>query len=183
MAIIGLIGTAGRDKTKHMPLELYLWMLRSAYMNIPKGSHVGSGGAAWADHLSVSLFLFGHASELTLHLPAPFENGRYVGPPKGAAQAANFYHEQFSRIIKRDTLGQIAKALTMPNVHVTYEKEMAGFGGFFARNAKVAKMDKLYAYTFGLGEEPADGGTKHTWDLCQNEKHHITLPNIENWRS
>jgi len=180
---IAIIGTAGRDKTKPMRLPLYMWMLGDVYQRVPKGAHVKSGGAAWADHLSVSLFLFGHAGEITLHLPAPFVNGRFVDSGfKSAGSAANYYHGLFSQIIGRDTLGQIAQVIEMGQVqgnrfvHIECEPASPGIGGMFARNSKVAVADEMLAYTFGKGDIPADGGTLDTWNKCNGKKTHISLP-------
>jgi hypothetical protein len=182
MAIIGIIGTAGRDKTKPMTLALWKWMLQDAYSRVPAGSHVGSGGAAWADHLVVSMFLFGYTGNITLHLPAPFVDGKYQGEGfKSAGSTANYYHEMFGKVIGRNTLEQIGDVIAMrasmpERVHITEEPASASIGGMFARNAKVAQFDELLAYTFGEGDVPADGGTKDTWDKCQGKKTHISLP-------
>lgn len=173
---IAIIGTAGRDKTKPMTLALWDWMVADAHERVRKGSHVVSGGAAWADHLAVALFLSGHAGEITLHLPAPFYRGQFTGPSKSAASAANWYHKLFSEVIGRDSMADITTIEKMDNVYGTFEPEAAGYGAMFARNAKVAQADGMLAYTFGTGNVPADGGTKDTWDKCRGERHHICLP-------
>jgi hypothetical protein len=189
---IAIIGTAGRDKTKPMTLELWKWMLRDVYSRVPKGAHVVSGGAAWADHLAVSMFLFGHAGEISLFLPAPFvfSTGEYVKGAdhfeedgwKSAGGIANYYHRRFSDVIKRDTLHQIGDVVrqywTVENSPVRIEQEPSspGAGGMFVRNKKVAQADEMLAYTFGIGDEPDDGGTRDTWNKCQGKKTHITLP-------
>lgn len=181
--MIAIIGTAGRDKTKPMTLALWKWMLFDAYNRVPKGSHVVSGGAAWADHLAVSMFLFGHARAITLHLPAPFVNGQFLDSGfKSAGSAANYYHRLFSQVIARDTLGQIAEVIAQGrakadgSITITCEPESPGIGGMFARNAKVALANELLAYTFGEGDVPADGGTLNTWNKCTGKKTHISLP-------
>lgn len=178
-----IIGTAGRDKDKPMTAEHYRFMVVDAKRHIPKGAHVVSGGAAWADHIAVTLFLFGWAGAITLHLPAPFDRvvGKFVDSGfKSAGGTANYYHRLFSAAIERDTLHQIncvlADAGTSPNVTVTEELASVGIGGMFARNSKVAQCENMLAYTFGIGNVPADGGTKDTWDKCQGNKTHISLP-------
>lgn len=176
MTQIAIIGTAGRDSAKPMTLALYKWMVVHARTNIPADADLVSGGAAWADHLAVSLFLFGHGKSLRLHLPAPFVDGAFLGPAKSAATAANYYHKVFSKTIGRDSLAQLMQVMMMPNVTFTEEPEATGYGGMFARNKKVAVVDEMYAYTFGEGDEPADGGTKNTWDLCTGKKTHVSLP-------
>lgn len=185
MAKFIIIGTAGRDKTKPMTVALWRWMLHDAYNRVPQGSHVVSGGAAWADHMAVSMFLFSHATEISLYLPAPFENGRFVEDGyKSAGGAANYYHRLFSRVIDRDTLGQVGEVVRryweVENSPIRIEQEPAspGIGGMFARNTKVAQSDadELLAYTFGEGDEPADGGTLDTWNKFPGKKTHIALP-------
>lgn len=181
-----IIGTAGRDKTKPMTPEHYKFMVVDAKRYIPKGAHVVSGGAAWADHVAVTLFLFGWASAITLHLPAPFIDGKFLDSGfKSAGGAANYYHRQFSQVIDRDTLGQIASIIRLweagdPRVNITYEAASPGIGGMFARNSKVAQCENMLAYTFGVGAQPADGGTLDTWNKCQGKKTHISLPIFRN---
>lgn len=174
---IVIIGTAGRDKTKRMDLVLWQWMLQHALTTIPKGSHLVSGGAAWADHLAVVLFIRGYATGLTLHLPAPFRGGCFKGPSKSSASAANWYHQKFSEAVGVDSLADIDMALRVLQCEHTCEPSQVGFGGMFARNAKVAAdADILYAYTFGEGDVPAPGGTRDTWDQCKGERIHVPLP-------
>jgi len=180
---IAIIGTAGRDKTKPMTVALWQWMLNDARSRIPKGSHVVSGGAAWADHIAVIMYLCGHAGGVTLHLPAPFVNGKFVDSGfKSAGGAANYYHRLFSETIQRDTLGQIAELIArswasgVADIHIGCEPPGPGIGGMFARNAKVALADEMLAYTFGEGNQPADGGTADTWKKHQGPKTHVPLP-------
>lgn len=176
MNTIAIIGTAGRDKTKPMTLRLWEWMLEDIYNRIPKGAHVVSGGAAWADHLAVALFLSGHAARLTLHLPAPFASGRFIGNHGSSGSAANYYHGRFSEIIGQGTLFQIAEATVAENVDGSFEPATTGYSGMFARNNKVAKATHMLAYTFGTGDVPADGGTADTWNKCTGKRVHVPLP-------
>jgi DNA helicase II / ATP-dependent DNA helicase PcrA len=176
MTKIAIIGTAGRDKSKPMTKQLWSWMLTDVMARVPKLSHVVSGGAAWADHLAVYLFLSGHAAKLTLHLPAPFINGRFIGPYQSSGSTANYYHGLFSDVIGTNSLTEIECCEHMPNCDGTFEPEARGYGGMFARNKRVAQADRMLAYTFGLGDAPADGGTRNTWDQCKGTKTHITLP-------
>lgn len=176
MTKIAIIGTAGRDKTKPMNIHLWQWMLRHAIDNVPRGAHLVSGGAAWADHLAVWLFLNGYARELTLHLPAPFRNSLFRGPSKSSSSAANWYHEKFSEATGLHSLMDITMAIGDEDCSVTMEDTHNGFSGMFARNAKVAQADEMFAYTFGQGDAPEDGGTRHTWDLCAGKRVHIALP-------
>lgn len=181
MTKIAIIGTAGRDKTKPMTRALWEWMIQHAKEHVPSGAHVVSGGAAWADHLAVELFLRSHANEITLYLPAPFRVGKFAGPYRSAASAANYYHELFSKAAGFDSLADIECLVQSGsnNVHGGFEPEAEGYGAMFARNLKVARdaEDGVLAYTFGTGNIPADGGTKDTWDKCRcSTKMHVTLP-------
>ena len=170
-----IIGTAGRDKSKTMDINLWNWMLSDASNRITESDHLVSGGAAWADHLAVELYINGECSDLTLHLPAPFDNGRFIGPYGSSASAANYYHERFSRVIGINTLHQIYRAIC-GGANVTYEPEHSGYSGMFNRNSKVSKADNMLAYTFGTGNVPADGGTLDTWNKCTGKRVHVTLP-------
>ena len=187
MIKIAVIGTAGRDKTKPMTHALWVWMVQEARKRIPRDAHLISGGAAWADHLAVHLFLEGFTDRLTLHLPAPITKGVrdkepsfFRGRYKSAASAANYYHERFSQVIGRNSIDEIVEASTWASCDGGYEPEAEGYGAMFARNAKVAAEigpnDGLIAFTFGQDKEPDDGGTKDTWDKCKGERLHITLP-------
>lgn len=178
MTKIAIIGTAGRDKTKPMTKGLWAWMLDDVRSRVPVGALVVSGGAAWADHLAVRLFLEGHAGALTLHLPAPMDQ-EFLGPYKSAASAANFYHKMFSERIGINSLQDIADAASMPNCFGSFQPMQSGYGGMFVRNAIVAReAEELLAYTFGEGDQPADGGTLDTWNKCTGVRTHITLPII-----
>lgn len=176
---IAVIGTAGRDRNKPMTLTLWNWMIADAIKRIPTDSHLVSGGAAWADHVAVELYMRGHVNRLTLHLPAPMdiEKGIFIGPYKSAASAANYYHQQFSEVIGLDSRRQIILVSQQEKVDGSFEPEAPGYAAMFARNRKVAQAEGMLAYTFGSGDIPADGGTKNTWDLCQSSrKVHVPLP-------
>jgi len=177
MTKIAIIGTAGRDKTKPMTRELWQWMLDDAKQRVPRDAHLVSGGAAWADHLAVELFLTNHVGELTLHLPAPFEH-RFIGPGHSSASAANYYHTMFSKVIGVDTLMALDAAVKREGIDGTFEPAAPGYAAMFARNAKVARAESMLAYTFGTGDEPADGGTKNTWDQCRGKRVHVPLPTL-----
>lgn len=177
MTRIAVIGTAGRDRTKPMTKALWEWMLNSARERIPAGHHLVSGGAAWADHLAVMLYLEGHAEALTLHLPAPFNGVHFIGQERSSAGAANYYHQRFSKTIDSNTLKELSWAIEK-HAKVTQQPYGSHYGGMFARNALVARdAEALIAYTFGPGDVPADGGTRDTWDKCKAEsKLHVPLP-------
>lgn len=175
---IALIGTAGRGQ-ETMTKELWQAMVTDAKSRIHPGDELFSGGAAWADHLAVALFLEEHVSSLGLFLPAPMDvRGAFIGPDKGAAQASNYYHRKFSEVLGLNTRGQILLAETK-GAFVSAEPVGPGFGAFFARNQKVAdRVTHCLAYTWGEGDEPADGGTKWTWDRIEGERIHVSLKGL-----
>lgn len=123
----------------------------------------------------------GHASALTLHMPAPWSSkDGYIGPQmQSSAGAANYYHGKFSGVLRTNTLAQIQKAIDQ-GAQCTHQNQIHGYSGMFARNLLVAKdAEALLAYTFGPGDVPADGGTLDTWNKCKAEtKLHVSLPSL-----
>ena len=84
MVRVAIIGTAGRDKQAPLSRELFGKMCRVAQKIIndvwklePATVCLVSGGAAWVDHVAVSLYLQNHYPELELNLPCEFTDGRY----------------------------------------------------------------------------------------------------------
>ena len=159
-------------------------MLLDAAKRITPDTTAISGGAAWADHLAVKLFLAGKIKHLELHLPSTITNGRFDGDRGTSGGASNYYHDKFSTITGENSINQIIEAINR-GATVTYEPNAMGYKAMFTRNSKVANSnaDTLLAYTFGNTEIPADGGTLHTWNMVTTGiKHHIqinklTLPN------
>lgn len=174
--MIAVIGTAGRDKSKPMTAPLWVAMVNDATSRIPEGSELVSGGAAWADHLAVELFLLGHAKRLRLHLPAPFATcDAFAGGYGTAGGAANFYHQAFSKATGKKTIREIATACHK-GAEFTMQPEAPGMSAFFARNAVVAaEASACFAYTWGEGSEPSDGGTKNTWGQIKGTRVHVSL--------
>jgi len=178
---IAIIGTAGRDKTKPMTAQLWAAMCANARARVPQGAELVSGGAAWADHLAVRLFLDGHASKLTLHLPSTFAHaGAFAGGHGSAGSAANYYHALFKVATGVDGIPEICDAIWRGAQYTTQAPDI-GMGAFMIRNMEVAKMaDTLIAYTWGERAAPADGGTAHTWRICKGSKIHVPLGNMFN---
>lgn len=172
---VAVIGTAGRDKSIPMTKPLWENMLLDVRPRVNPEDTLVSGGAAWADHLAVVMFLEGRVKHLVLHLPAPLQNGRFAGPQRSAGAAANYYHGLFSQATGIDSLAQLQQAIAK-GATVESEPEAAGYSAMFTRNAKVArKATAGLAYTFGTGDTPNDGGTKNTWDQIQGERVHVPL--------
>lgn len=203
---VSIIGTAGRkDDAVRINRPLYDAMVTDAETRIRQNCadepvRAVSGGAAVADHVAVSLFLKGAVKELTLHLPAKFENGRFVETPgKGnfdPARTANYYHRQFKEKTGIDGLAEIATAMKTPGCTVEVTP------GFKERNTLVAREGRLLvAYTFGDGAKTEtlrqgeegyasssaaglkDGGTADTWQKSgATIKVHVPLHLLEKTR-
>lgn len=186
---IAIIGSAGRrsDGPK-VSRDLYIKAFCKAKREIEKivkrsGGPVElvSGGAAFIDHLAVSLFLDSFMDcSLTLHLPCPFDMKlcRYEDDGsrdfrKNPGGTCNYYHKLFSQKMGGNTLSGIKRAI---------DKGASIFvgNGFFDRNKQVAKCDHMLAFTFGTDDIPKDGGTRNTWDIAPSScvKTHISLASL-----
>lgn len=183
--VVGIIGTAGRGEDgDRMTLGLFTRMVdfARAWINVP-GVKLVSGGAAWADHVAVRLFLTDCTDALTLHLPASWdwERGGFLnaesnrsGRDPDPARTATYYHTRFSRVIGVDTLAELEQARRKGAVLIPH-------AGFHMRNRAVARdATALLAFTWGLSlEEPKDGGTKHTWDCAAGKiREHVPLASL-----
>lgn len=174
--IIGIIGTAGRNEDgKKLSKRLYVNAVDATKKIITSLSKdtvsVVSGGAAFSDHIAVTLYLSGFASNLVLYLPAEFTN-KYVEKHSqfDPGSISNYYHKKFSKVVGKDSLLGLRRAIDAgAEVHVCK--------GFHARNLRIAScVDALIAFTFSRSNEPKDGGTLHTWKHCKAKtKIHIPL--------
>ncbi len=174
-----IIGTAGRDDdasrlTKGhydamtIVAEALIEQIREN--NYPITTLV-SGGAAWADHVAVRLFLKKKVNRLRLFLPCEWNDGQFkshaaivsqgeVGKQWNSAmdygQILNTYHRAFFNKTRIHSLSEIQSA----------KGEGAELlpcrGGFYGRNAMVAKSDFVLAMTFGDKHVVKDGGTADT---------------------
>lgn len=193
---VAIIGTAGRqDDARRLNGEVFRAMVEDARTRVRgmggKNATLVSGGAAYADHIAVRLFLDGEVKGLTLHLPAAFENGRFVeaaGDRYDAGRTANYYHEQFTRNASVSGLSEIREAMARgANVRIT--------PGFKQRNTLVAtEATAVLAYTFGPKDavttsEPGsaghrqsseaglkDGGTADTWEKATRAALKVHVP-------
>ncbi len=187
---LGVIGTAGRDKTKVMTARLfnsmchYLWQLINDY---GEPVNLVSGGAAWADHTAVVVWLklmeqeHPNVGKLTLHMPAPWDwdNKRYADSKCGGV--SNHYFERMNWRTAEDHLGELELVQRLAGCECTYAPASAGMGSFFQRNSLVAQQsDFLLAFTWGESEsQPADGGTLDTWNKCRGIKSHVPLHTLQ----
>eukprot|EP01102_Stenamoeba_stenopodia_P017610 TRINITY_DN6342_c0_g1_i1.p1 TRINITY_DN6342_c0_g1~~TRINITY_DN6342_c0_g1_i1.p1 ORF type:complete len:259 (-),score=47.26 TRINITY_DN6342_c0_g1_i1:287-1063(-) len=186
---IGIVGTAGRKLSggKPMTKELFQHMLQAVTETIEGlGSewnevHFISGGAAWADHLAVVLFLEKQAAGLKIYIPC-----KWIGAGEGyhdtgkkdwrtnPGRTANIYHENFSSIVGRNSFIDIDTAQTRgASLDATHP-------GYHNRNTAIAlASDILIALTWSEGNEPTEGGTLDTWKKCtRGKKIHISLPEL-----
>lgn len=193
---VGIIGTAGRkEAAAHLNYEVYLRMLEDARRRVqeiqpdPQKVELVSGGAAWADHLAVLLFLQGAAAKLTLFLPTALastgfyveRSGRWQENPGGTA---NHYHRQFtSKIRAAQPDSTWASHLDLQALPGREGVTLDIGTGFLERNITLARYvgtGHLLAYTFGMGDEPADGGTLHTWRTAtQAHRQHVSIGRLK----
>jgi len=190
-----IIGTAGRKEDgPRLSLAHYRAMcaLARGTMAEHEITHLVSGGAAWADHVAVTLTLEGavNAKALKLYLPAKFHGNAGFDRSSRDGSTADYYQSLFKRSTGidyradfRETIEAGASVEVNPN-------------GFLARNLQVAAAgDVLLAFTFGNGAAwtpkafeagtsarnagVKDGGTAHTFDRSRAAcKIHVALSEI-----
>lgn len=171
---LAIVGTAGRkDDAKRLTRKHFeaMCLVASGLLeqinesNYPI-THLVSGGAAWADHVAVRLFLDKKVPNLRLFIPAEWDNGAFETKSSQSVQnrdytsdpgsTANYYHKLFQQNTGINGLSdiQIAKA---------HGAELyCCRGGFHGRNAMVAKSDFILAITFGDKNMVKEGGTADT---------------------
>lgn len=163
MSSLAIIGTAGRkDDANKLTSNHYVGMVKCAMSIIERTRNtpyeikeIISGGAAWADHVAVSLYLKDFVPNLKLHLPCAFisEECRFYSNNYGST--LNYYHRAFSSKVYINSLEEIGESIKKGcKIQVS--------NGFFARNDKVAQSDYLLAMTFGKENFVKKGGTSHT---------------------
>jgi hypothetical protein len=195
MNSIALIGSAGRGNDgPRLDRTLYdaMYFETLAMVREHDIEEAVSGGAAFADHTAVRLFLEGEVKSLTLYLPAFFDGRAFEPNPRIASnpgKTANSHHHDFKTSCGVDGLREIAEAISRGakiDVHP----------GFKRRNLMVAaNCTHMEAFTFGskdtatflpgdagfLSPEEAGlkdrGGTSHTWGACWKAgwKKHVNL--------
>jgi len=175
VAIIGTAGRANDARNAQLSAALFERMVDAAAAHMaalgvaPLHAHVISGGAAWADHVAVALFLQRRVAALTLYAPCAYDRARgaYVDTGSGdwrtnPGRTSNYYHRAFAAKVGRDTLAEIGQAIEQGATLDT------GGGGFHARNAAIAaKATHLLAFTWSADGTPTDGGTADTWRRCR----------------
>jgi hypothetical protein len=182
---LAIIGTAGRGTDGPQLAsdpKTYIETMKRAALNV--ADRVGattliSGGAAWADHIAVMLYL-DHRDRFTLELELPSALGlcipgqsiyeddgshNYVTNPGGTA---NYFHRRFTRASRSvyphaDSFMDLDSVRPSDHLLVSNRTKVAVTPGFLARNLIVAaKADHCLAMTFGNQRTLKDGGTAHT---------------------
>ena len=163
MTRVAVIGTAGRhDQHLQLSANIFERMCRKAAEFVGPEDDLQSGGAAWADHVAVVLFLAERARSLTLYLPAEFDlvSARFVEVSRDrldCGRIANRYHDLFAWRTGWRPMTMIAEAAQRG-------AKLVVIPGFKERNFPVGDCDRLIAFTFGSGVWPEDGGTRHCWN-------------------
>jgi hypothetical protein len=194
MRVMSFIGSAGRGSDAARLNENVYEAMYAEALDCVRRFDIEiacSGGAAFADHIAVSLFLRGAVGGLSLYLPAVYENGAYVPNARVHAnpgRTANDYHRAFRASCGIDGLSEIAAAISRGAYVETY-------AGFKRRNLEVAgRCSHMLAFTFGNAPSQdfppghpgfsdaaeaglKDGGTAHTWGECWKAswKRHVNL--------
>ncbi|EGG21939.1 optic atrophy 3-like family protein [Cavenderia fasciculata] len=211
---ISIIGTAGRDKTKRLTSDHFAYMCQCVESYIAdKGLLLSSnqpsslqkstvtlvsGGAAWADHVAVDIYLRNpQLYNLVLYLPCPIV--KVGGGDDGSSSSttsstkyqyldtlskdwrtnpgktSNNYHNIMSKELGgRDTIKEIMDAHELGAILDTSSK------GFHTRNTKVSKSDYLIAFTSSTSGQPEGGGTLDTWTKSKSlNKIHFTLQPLQ----
>lgn len=184
---ISIIGTSGRGHNSElMDKNLYLSMLQKV-SNIVDSLGIGnecvdliSGGAAWADHLVISLMIMNRQNTIsenyksvTLYLPCDWRDGKH-DDNCCTGKTANNLHKKFSNIININSLDQIEWCKNNGGIIDSSNK------GFKNRNTVVAKCDILIAFTWFEGNKPLSGGSCDTWNKAKNANRiHIPLKTLK----
>lgn len=202
---LAIIGTAGRKEDRKILTNAHYERMYQAVKTLLihldvdlKTIKVFSGGAAWADHLVVTLGMNNvvRVENITLYLPSLLTLGGYDGDnewSKRTANTANFYHELFSQVTQIQSIQELNLLRSQGATLID------GTGDFKARNTKVAKsLDQdgiLLAFTFGApdssqpewtirqfdcgikAEEAGlkDGGSADTWNKSICSKFHCRI--------
>lgn len=142
------------EHEKSLTLANYLKMMNICENHIKSFKDVClvSGGAAWCDHLAVSLYLAHPEAKLILHLP-------YLDTIDSLSLK---YHKHFQAKTGIDSLKEIEKAIKQGATVYHYD-------GFYKRNDQVAKSPILLAFAFT--DIPSVGGTGYTWKKVKTEKY------------
>ena len=159
-----------------------------------------SGGAAWSDHVAVSIYLqrWPDIGGLQLHLPCNIESTtrtdgttvrQYHDTGSGdwrtnPGRSANKYHREFSQCIGNDTLSELKVAIELGAIVDT----PASWRGFLERNSALARSMNvgakehplIIAFGWSGSDQPTSGGTLDTWRKTPSgvEKVYISIARL-----
>eukprot|EP00041_Stephanoeca_diplocostata_P000371 m.14413 g.14413 ORF g.14413 m.14413 type:complete len:232 (+) comp10441_c0_seq3:241-936(+) len=180
---IAVVGTAGRAKeyASQMNRRLFESMVQAIAMKVSSKTTLISGGAAWADHIAVTLFLRRKVAGLRLHLPCEWDESKTQLIDNGESHwaknpghMANAYHRKFSKVIGRSSLAEIAAAKKKGAILTVHS-------GFHVRNTVIAQeCDKTLSLTWAAGDAPTSGGSLDQWRKCTKPKEHVSLRSLAN---
>lgn len=198
---LGIIGTAGRKedgaKLNKVIYELMCKTTRRIISGLEPNilqhevTTLVSGGAAYADHVAVTLFTEGVVPNLHLNLACDFvaRSKRFADDGsrdfrRNPGGTLNYYHSLFSTATQQPSLEQLH--------HVIYDKPKPASVqvtfGLHDRNTSIAAdSDALLAMTFGEGPNVKPGGTKDTVDKFRKMKphgivYHLDLNKMVLWK-
>jgi len=183
---IGICGSAARHNTHHKIDEKVLTKLIESIYNIlhqyQNNCIVVSGGAAFVDHIAVSLFLQNKISNLYLALPAAFDFNKHCYIDHNDGKISNYYHNLYSKQLQLiynvnnyNSLYELNQVLQHGNnngQNCTYSV----CSNFKARNMIVARSNILIAASWG--DKPS-GGTLYTYNNHNGIKHYINLYDLK----
>jgi len=189
LARVAIVGFSGRSVPASAALnkELFDAMVAAAKTTIedkfalPLGNVcLVSGGAAWADHVAVSLALSvdGDAHQLRLYMPGPFDAQTGLIANSACAQTANTLHRRFAEQTGIPSLANLVEA------HMFGADIRSDERGFLARNRQIAdSADYMIAFSWSSTPEPSDGGTGHVWRAAKRRLDstrmvHITMDKL-----
>ncbi len=186
MIRVSIIGTAGRsyEEQKQLNATVYVKMIQKSLDIICNewklsldNVRLCSGGAAWADHVAVALFLTQSTNGLTIYFPCKYDEktGR-CDDTDYCGKRSNQLHEKFNDSIGSRNSFDDFRLAQMKNNNVIFDTSCKGF---HARNSFVAKSEYCIAFTFGTDEnEPKEGGTLDTWRKCKGTKVHVRIQDL-----
>jgi hypothetical protein len=200
---LAVVGTAGRGNDAiFLNRDVYIRMVSATVKFIESLGDLNrirlvSGGAAWTDHIVITMVLqrIVRPENVTVFAPSKFVEGEYYGTgyAERTSRTANHYHREFSKAVGGNTLTEIETAIHM-GIHF-----IPGSGDFKARNTQVARFvspgghllaftmgsntsrqKPMTIHTFGMDDDAIvgglkDGGTADTWNKSKCVKHHARL--------
>lgn len=182
--ILGIVGTAGRKQAQNLMTPAYYNNMIETAKNIMKKHNITtlvSGGAAFSDHVAVSLYLRGDATKLYLMLPESYDIKSRSFKKGHYGNITNSLHHIFSEKCNVNSLDDIAIAIKNGAIIAGNDTP-----GFLTRNTWIAqKATHLLAFTSGMAlnekvseigitsEYPdsiiKDNGTRDTWRKSINK--------------